>query len=148
MSDPQVINTLRTKAAGLTAHIAKLEQATAEAITDLAHINAAIRLFEAPEPGERFPMHFNLGRLFKGRELGALIREALTESPKDTCELAAYVIRAKGLDDADKPLRISIQLRIVNAMRMAEKRGKAKRLGKRRPAGAIVWTRLPAPPAL
>lgn len=81
-------------------------------------------LFEAPRAGSQFPIHFNLGRLFKGRELGQLCREALAQGSMSTCELAEYVIRAKGLDEGDKHLRTSIALRIVNAMRMVEKRGK------------------------
>lgn len=129
--EPQVINTLRAKAAELDKHIGKLEKALAQAKTDLAHINASIMLFEAPAAGEQFPMHFNLGRLFKGRELGKLCREALAEGPQDTRQLAAYVIEAKGLDADDKHLRTSIQLRIVNAMRMAEKRRQMVRVGKR-----------------
>jgi hypothetical protein len=138
MSDtPQVINTLRTKAGELEAHIAKLERALAQARADLAHINASIMLFEAPPAGTEFPLHFNLGRLFKGRELGQICREALAQGPPSTGELAEYVIRAKGLDEGDKHLRTSIALRIVNAMRMAEKRGKAGRVGKR--GSAIVW---------
>lgn len=137
MSDPQVINTLRTKAGELDAHIAKLERALEQAKVDLAHINAAIMLFEAPPAGTAFPMHFNLGRLFKGRELGQLCREALAEGPRSTRELAEYVIQAKGLDATDKHLRTSIQLRVVNAMRMAEKRGKAARVGKR--GNVLIW---------
>jgi hypothetical protein len=100
-------------------------------------------LFEAPKPGEQFPVHFNLGMLFRGRELGQMCNAALASGPKDTRELAAYVIREKGLDLDDKPLRISIQLRIVNAMSMREKRGTAARTGKRR--GALVWSNTPRP---
>lgn len=137
MSDPQVINTLRSKAGELEAHIAKLERALHQARADLAHINAAIMLFEAPPAGTEFPLHFNLGRLFKGRELGQLCREALAQGPQDTRQLAAYVIEAKGLDSTDKHLRTSIQLRVVNAMRMAEKRGKAARVGKN--GAVLVW---------
>lgn len=119
---PQVINTLRTKAGELEAHIRKLERATKQARIDLAHINASIRMFEPPKPGEAFPLHMNLGRLFKGRELGQLCRDALADGPKDTRELARYVIVAKGLDQEDKPLRQSVALRIVNAMTQAQKR--------------------------
>jgi len=110
---------------------------------DLAHINASIRMFEAPMPGEEFPLHMNLGRLFKGRELGQLCREALAEGPMDTRELAKYVIAAKGLDVGDKPLRQSVALRIVNAMTQAEKRRSyVERDGKN--ANVIRW-RLRAP---
>jgi hypothetical protein len=137
MSDPQVINTLRTKAKELEAHIAKLERAAHQARADLAHINASIMLFEAPEAGEQYPMHFNLGRLFKGRELGQMCSAALADGPKDTRQLAEHIIQAKGLDTADKHLRISIQLRVVNAMRMREKRGQVARQGKQ--AQAIIW---------
>jgi len=138
MSDsPQVINTLRTKAAELEAYIRKLERAINQAKHDLAHINASILLFEAPPAGTQFPLHFNLGRLFKGRELGQLCRDKLAQGDSSTRELAEYVIEAKGLDVTDKHLRNSVALRVVNAMRMAEKRGKVERVGKL--ASAIVW---------
>lgn len=139
MSDkPQVINTLRTKAAELDAHIAKLERALEQAKADLAHLNASIMLFEAPPEGTEFPMHFNLGRLYKVREIGKLCQEALASGPKSTRELAVYALEAKGLDASDKHLRTSVQLRIVHAMRMQELRGKVGRMGKR--GSAIVWT--------
>jgi hypothetical protein len=137
MSDPQVINTLRTKAEDLKAHMRKLGRALDQAKSDLAHINAAMRLFEAPEYGEQFPIHMNLGRLFRSRELGELCRAAMADGPKDTRELALYIIRQKGFDEGDKHLRVSIALRVVNAMRMAEKRGKMQRIGKS--GNAIVW---------
>jgi hypothetical protein len=63
-NEPQVINTLQTKATELERYIAKLKKATARAKADLSHINASITLFEAPAAGEQFPLHFNLGRLF------------------------------------------------------------------------------------
>lgn len=139
MSDtPQVINTLRTKADELRAHVLKLEKALHQANVDLAHINAAIMLFEAPAAGEQFPMHFNLGRLFKGRELGKLCREALARRPHSTRELAEYLIAQKGLDAGDKHLRYSMALRVVNAMRMAEKRGQVQRVGMS--GNAIIWS--------
>jgi len=137
MSDPQVINTLRTKAGELEAYIAKLERATEQARADLAHINASIMLFEAPASGTEFPLRFNLGRLFKGRELGELCTAALADGPKDTRQLAEYVIQAKGLDAGDKHLRTSIQLRVVNAMRMREKRGAVRREGRR--LHTLIW---------
>jgi hypothetical protein len=38
MSDPQVINTLRTKARELEAHVTKLERALVQAKIDLSHM--------------------------------------------------------------------------------------------------------------
>lgn len=143
MSDtPQVTNTLRTKAGELEAHIAKLERALEQAKADLAHINASIRLFEAPEYGEQFPIHFNLGRLYRVRELGKLVQEALATGPHDTRELALYALRAKGFDETDRHLRKTVGLRIVQALRMQEKRGKVERVGKN--GMVLVWAKRPA----
>ncbi len=144
MSDtPQVINTLRTKAAKLESLIGKLEHDLAQARADLSHVNATIRLFEAPEAGAQFPMHQNLDRLFKRREIGALCAEALQAGPQSTRELALAVIRAKGFDETDRHLRSAVAYRIVQALRMQEKRqggivrvGKAGNAIRRRPASS------------
>jgi hypothetical protein len=45
------------------------------------------------------------------------------------------VIRAKGLDEADKVLRTSITYRIVQAMRLQAKRGKIESPDKRKGSG-------------
>lgn len=66
LADPPDTNTLRTKAEELEAHIAKMERTLHQVRADLAHINAAIILLEAPAAGTEFPLHFNLGRMFKG----------------------------------------------------------------------------------
>jgi len=139
MSDtPQVINTLRTKASEIEGHIAKLEKSLTEARIALAHVNASIRLFEAPEGPTEFPVLYNINRLFKPREVGQLCFEALKEGPKDTRELALYVVRAKGFDENDKYLRSSVAYRIVQALRMQEKRrGPIERAGKE--GNAVVW---------
>lgn len=138
MSDtPQVINTLRTKATKLESLIGKLGHDLAQARADLSHVNATIRLFEAPEAGAQFPMHQNLDRLFKRREIGALCAEALQAGPQSTRELALAAIRAKGFDEADRHLRSAVAYRIVQALRVQEKRGKMARAGRR--GSAIVW---------
>ena len=144
MSDtPQVINTLLTKATRLNGIIGKLERDLAQARADLSHINATIRLFEAPEAGAQFPMHQNLDRLFKRREIGILCTEALKAGPMNTRELALYVINAKGFDAGDRHLRTAIAYRIVQALRLQEKRrGAVQRAGK---AGNVVVWAIPGP---
>lgn len=137
MSDPQVINTLRTKADNLAGYIRKLEADMAQARIDLAHVNATLALFEAPGADTPFPMHYNLDRLFKRREIGELCHQALADGPKDTRQLALACIEAKGLDAADRHLRTTVAYRIVQALRMQEKRGGIRRDGKR--GNAIVW---------
>ncbi|MEP7240230.1 MAG: hypothetical protein ABI697_05040 [Devosia sp.] len=138
MSDPQVINTLRTKAENLQGYIAKLEADIEQARADLAHVAATLHLFEAPGAGELFPMHYNLDRLFKRQEIGKLCHEALAEGPLDTRQLAEWIITRKGFLGADRHLRSAVAYRIVQALRMQEKRGgKIARDGKI--GNAIRW---------
>jgi hypothetical protein len=135
---PQVINTLRGKAAALERLIGKLEADLAQVRADLSHVNATIRLFEAPQSGEAFPTHMNLDRLFRRRELANLCKTALGGGPLSTRELALAVIRAKGFDEDDRHLRTTIAYRIVQALRMQEKRaGDVQRQGKS--GNVIVW---------
>jgi len=138
MRDPQVINTLRTKAENLQGYIAKLEADIEQARADLAHVLATLHLFEAPGAGEVFPMHYNLDRLFKRFEIGELCHKALADGPKDTRQLAEWIIEAKGFPAPDRHLRSAVAYRIVQALRMQEKRrGNIVRNG--RSGNAIVW---------
>jgi hypothetical protein len=138
MSEPQVITTLTTKAEMLASLIGKLEVDLEQARADLAHVVATVRLFEAPQDGEAFPSHMNLDRLFRRQEIGKLCHQALADGPKDTRELALYIIRQKGFDERDRHLRTSVALRIVQALRMQEHRGmRIRRAGKR--GTAIIW---------
>lgn len=139
MPDPQVINTLRAKAENLAGYIAKLEADLEQARADLSHVNATIHLFEAPDADTPFPMHYNLDRLFRRREIGELCHKALADGPKSTRELAAWIIDAKGFPSADKHLRSAVAYRIVQALRMQEKRGMSvRRVG--RVGNAILWS--------
>lgn len=138
MADPQVITTLTTKAEALQSLIGKLEADLEQARADLSHVVATIRLFEAPHDGEAFPSHMNLDRLFRRQEIGKLCHQALADGPKDTRELALYIIRQKGFDERDRHLRTSVALRIVQALRMQERRGmRIRRAGKR--GNTIIW---------
>lgn len=138
MSDPQVINTLRSKADNLQGYIAKLERDIEQARADLAHVLATLHLFEAPADGEPHPLHYDIHRLFKPREMASLCHEALASGPLSTIELAEWVIARKQFPGADRHLRKSIAYKIVQALRMQERRGvKVARAGKR--AGALVW---------
>ncbi len=138
MSDiPQVVKTLRTKGENLQGYIAKLEADLEQARADLSHVVATLHLFEAPDAGEPFPMHYNLDRLFKRREIGDLCHKALASGPKSTRELAQAIIDYKGFPNPDRHLRTSIAYRIVQALRMQERRGGVRRVGKR--GNAIIW---------
>ncbi|MFK4810699.1 hypothetical protein ACI3KW_10850 [Devosia sp. ZW T5_3] len=139
MSDtPQVINTLRTKADRLAAHIVTLEAEIEAARRALANVNATIVLFEKPDATSAHPVLMDVNRLFKRREIGLLCAEALKAGPMDTRQLAAYVIAAKGFDSDDRHLRTAIAYRIVQALRLQEKRRSAiERASKN--ANVITW---------
>lgn len=138
MNDPQVLNTLRAKADNLQGYITKLERDLEQARLNLSHVVATMHLFTTPKDGEPFPMHYDIHRLFKPREIGQLCHEALASGPMSTVELAAWVIAKKGFPEADRHLRTSVAYKIVQALRMQEKRrGPVVRDGKR--GTAIVW---------
>jgi hypothetical protein len=140
MADPQIVTTLRRKRDEMEAAIRAYEKKVEALRRDLSHVNATLRMFELNGEHEVFPVHMDLTRLFKRGEVWRICQEALTLEPDglDTRELALAVIRAKGMDEGDVVLRKSINYRIVQAMRMQEKRGKVLGEGKRR--GVRMWT--------
>lgn len=141
MKNLQVTNTLTTKASEIEDYIKKLELALKQARVDLAHVKAAALLMEAPPEGTQFPLTFNIGRLYRVREIGKLIQEALVANgPMSSVDLTTYCIRAKGFDTADQHLHRSVSLRVASTMHTQERRGKVKRVGKAgKMHNAIVW---------
>lgn len=139
MSDtPQVINTLRTKADKLAAYIVTLESEIEATRKALANVNATIVLFEKPDATSAHPVLMDVNRLFKRREIGLLCAEALKAGPLNTRELAVHVLRAKGFDENDRHLRTAIAYRIVQALRLQEKRrGPIARVAKH--SNVITW---------
>lgn len=140
MADPHILTTLRRKRDQMEAAIRAYEKKTEALRRDLAHVNATLRMFELNGEHEVFPVHMDLTRLFKRFEIGRLCHEALAAAPEglDTRELALAVIRSKGMDEGDAVLRKSVNYRIVQAMRMQEKRGRIATLGKRK--GVCLWS--------
>lgn len=139
MSDPQVLTTLRRKRAEVEGFIAKLEKQIDTAKRDLSAINATIRIFEVNGEPREFPAYVEIHRLFKRGEMTTICKAALAqEGPLDTRELALRVIRAKGLDEGDKVLRQTVAFRIVQALRLQERRGQIG--GSEKRGGVRVWT--------
>jgi hypothetical protein len=140
MSEPHIVTALQRKRDDIESAIAIYEKKIEEARRDLAAVVATLRLFEIGDGNAplQFPAYADIGRLWKRGEMVKVCRQALEmEGPLDTRELAVRVIRAKGLDDGDKVLRQSVAFRIVQALRMAMKRGAIGELGKRK--GVRVW---------
>jgi hypothetical protein len=144
MGDPIAVLALRKKRDQIAATIAHYERLTREAEHDLAHVNAALRLFEVTGEAADLPPYVDLNRLLKRGETTKICMDALAaEGPLDTRQLALRIIRAKGLTESDKVLAQSIALRVVQTLRMRARRNKVECITKTK--GVCVW-RLPTGP--
>jgi hypothetical protein len=138
MADPIVVMGLRRKRDQISGIIAGYERKIKEARADLAHVTAALRLFEVTGEASELPPYIDLNRLLKRGETTAICMRALAdEGPLDTRELTQRVMKAKGLDLADKVMAQSIALRIVQTLRMRAHNGKLDKATMRK--GVCLW---------
>ncbi len=144
MALPLSVSILRKKRDDIRDAIASYEIQLRQAQADLAHVLAALRLFEASGRPEDFPAYVDLNRVFRRGETTAFCIETLkAEGPLDTRQLTERLMTAKGLNAADKVLAQAISLRIVQTLRVRAKRGWIDGAERRR--GVCVW-RLPQSP--
>ena len=113
----RTVTTLRSKRAEIIAAIANYEKRLAQARADLAHITAAITIFEASGDVEEIPPYVDIHRCFKRGEAINLCKEALASGPLNTRQLALKVMAAKGLDTGDKVLAKAVAARLIHALR-------------------------------
>src|SRR3954468_18217 len=133
MAEIRTVTTLKSKRDEIAASIAAYERKLAQARADLAHINAAIKIFEASGDPADMARYVDVKRIFKRTEVSEICKAAMAqEGPLDTGELAIRVMRTKGLDAGDAVLRSSIALRIVQALTQQVRRGTLLTPGKRR----------------
>ena len=141
MAEIRTVTTLKYKRDEITRAIAAYEKKIAQAKADLAHINAAIRIFELGDAEGKFAAPYvDIYRLFQRGEMVAICREALTTGPLNTRQLSQAVMKAKGLDIGDKVLAKAIGYRLIHALRIQARNGKIVALGREK--AARVW-RLP-----
>jgi hypothetical protein len=140
MAEIRTVTTLRRKRDEIEASIANYEAKLAQARADLAHINAAITIFEASGDASTLACYVDLHRLFKYGETTSMCKAALASGPKNTREIAAYIIGCKGLDAGDKVLAKTIAKGIIHALRQQSRAGAIIGLGKQK--AARIW-RLP-----
>jgi hypothetical protein len=79
----------------------------------------------------------DLHRLFRYGEKTALCKAALVAGPKNTREIAAYIINAKGLDAGDKVLAKTIGKLIIHALRIQAHTGAIVGIGRQK--AAMIW---------
>lgn len=138
MATPLSISILRKKRDQICHVIAAYEKKLLEAQRDLAHVNTALRLFEATGEPASYPPYVDLNRVFRRGETTAFCLERLREEgPLDTKELTARLMRKKGLDVRDKVLWYAISLRVVQTLRVHAKRGKID--GSERRKNVCLW---------
>lgn len=140
MAEIRTVTTLRSKREEIQTAIVNYEKRLAQARADLAHINAAITIFEASGDRVGIAPYADIHRIFAHGEPMKLCKAALASGPLDTRELARHVMQAKGLDVGDKVLAKAIAYRLIHALRMQRNRGTVVGNEKRR--GVTVW-RLP-----
>jgi hypothetical protein len=141
MGEPHAAFALKRKRDEISGTIAHYERLVREAQHDLAHVNAALRLFEATGEAADLPPYVDLNRVLRRGETTKICMDALAEGPLDTRQLALRVIRAKGLSEADKVLAQTVALRVVQTLRQRARRGKVESVT--RTKGVCVW-RLPS----
>ncbi len=147
MAEIRTVTTLKSKRDEITRAIVNYENKIAQAKVDLAHINAAIRIFEIGEDGpaagaQHAAPYVDIYRMFKRGEMVAICKAALAKGPMNTRQLSAVLLNAKGLDATDKVLAKAISYRLIHALRIQARSGKLVGMG--RDKAARVW-RLPSP---
>ena len=130
MAEIRTVTTLKSKRDDITRAIAAYEKKLNQARADLAHINAAIRIFELGDAEGKFAAPYvDIYRLFKRGEMAAICRDALKDGPRNTRELALVVMKARGLDTGDKVLAKAIGYRLIHTLRIQARIGKLAAIG-------------------
>jgi hypothetical protein len=141
MADSRTAETLRRKRDDITRTIAEYEKRLNQAKADLAHINAAIRIFQHGDAEGKFVAPYvDIYRMFKRGEMVDICRQSLADGPLNTRQLSQAVLKAKGLDTGDKVLAKAISYRLIHALRIQARTGKLVAMGREK--AARVW-RLP-----
>lgn len=131
MAEIRTVTTLRNKRLEILRSIALYEERLDQARADLAHIGAAITIFEGAGAEAAQRPYVDVYRAFKRHELIDLCKAAMADGPKDTRELAQAILTAKGLDAGDKVLCKAVAFKIIHSLRQQVRRGKIADAGKR-----------------
>jgi hypothetical protein len=136
MMEPLVIQSLKDKRAEIHGRIAAYQAQIAQAKHDLAHINAAIRMFTDPEH-QRARYMVSHGFFRKGEIGDICVRHLEVDGELTTRELSERVMVERKLDATDATLRNSVVFKVVQALRHAARRKLVRMVEKRK--GMCVW---------
>ena len=136
----RTVESLQVKKAEIEWALAAYQAKADQAHKDLAHVTAALAIFEATGDRKAMLAYANFNGIWKPRELMGLCMGFLeSEGPLSTRDLAQRVLTASGMDTADKVLAQTVTHKIVYLMRAQEKRGKVRRAGMR--ADVCIWAK-------
>ena len=138
MAELHVISALRNKRAELAGMLRQLEQQLVQQRADLAHLDAAMRLFD-PEirPNDIRPKQPRARNVwFRPGECLRLIYDALREAtqPVTTRELAERIMRVKAIPAADDPRRELVQKTLLASLNRAK-----ETIARIETAGVVSW---------
>jgi hypothetical protein len=126
------LSALRDKRARLAGEIESIERQAAKLRQDVANIDATLRLFHpAADPTHITPIRPKWrGVYFRNGERTRLCLEALRDAGRPLRQggIAEYVMRAKGMDQADKPLRATIANNVGVSLARLAKNGTVRRV--------------------
>jgi hypothetical protein len=138
MAEPHVIGALRNKRAELAGALHQLEQQLARDRTNLAHLDATMRLFDPnirpKDIRPRQPRTHNAW--FRHGECLRLIYDELHEAaqPVTTRELAERIMRVKAMPAADGHRRELVQKTLLASLNRAK-----QTIARIETAGVVSW---------
>jgi len=136
MSEPLVIQTLTQKRAEVLGRIRAYEAQMAQAKHDLAHLNATMELFAAPDR-QRARYMVSHGFFKKGEIADICARPLDVDGEMTTRELAERVMVERDLEISDNAQRCPVVFKVVQALRHARRRKLVRMVEKRK--GMCVW---------
>jgi hypothetical protein len=136
MAELLVVQTLTDKRAEILGRIRAYESQIAQAKHDLAHVNATIELFAAPER-QRARYMVSHGFFKKGEIADICAHHLDVDGALSTRDLAERVMAKRGLDSSDTALRNSVVFKVVQALRHAKRRKLVRMAEKRK--GMCIW---------
>ena len=138
MAEIRTVTTLRNKRDEIAASVRLYERQLEQAKADLAHVLAAIRIFEASGDPNDATRYMDVHRLFRRGETWAICRDALAaKGAMTTKELVDELMKARKQPTGDRVLNRALGMKLVNALGKLELRGKLVRDGKRK--GVVIW---------
>jgi hypothetical protein len=138
MAELHVVSALRNKRAELAGTVRQLEQQLAQQVTNLAHLDATMRLFDPDiRPQEIHPKQQRArSAWFRQGECLRLIYDQLRDAPRPvaTRELAERIMRAKAIPATDDHRSELIQKTVLGSLNRAK-----ETIARVETAGVVSW---------